>query len=141
MGMSIDRQFSFTAATGYGGVPNTRAVLTNAIATTPEFFMQGFAGGCIYLPANSPITLLSFYGAPWSAQGDWPAGWPQNPGAVAPVPTYYQLFNAAGAETFAPIVTTPPQVWALPTDCFGFASIKIVIAGASSAPVEMSFKG
>src|ERR1700722_18417634 len=100
MGVSIDRQFTqYSASIPISGANasgnNPRTLLTNALSTTPEIVMTGFAGGCIYLPASSPITLLAFYGAPWSL-GECPNGYPQYPGAAPPVPTFYQLFNSSG---------------------------------------------
>ncbi len=140
MGVSIDRQYNQYPATIVGGAQNPRTLLTSVLATTPEIVMTGFAAGCIYLPASSAITGLAFYGSPWST-GEWPSGFPQGSGLNPPTPTFYQLYNSSGAQAFSPIVTTPGQAWALPSDIFAFSSIKIVITGASSAPVELSFKG
>lgn len=93
--------------------------LTNALGTTTEIDTSTAAGGNVLIPAGSPITSLTYYGA--SAPG----------GAYVAV---QDQFGSAVTQTVA-----AGKGYPLPDACFGYAAIKLV--ANTSANVELSLKG
>jgi len=116
-----------------------QANLTAVLATTPEIQMDEFVGGTIYIPTNSKITALAFYGAPYPSSL-------ANDSINLPAPVFYQLFygpTATSPNTAITMSVTAGDCYNLPPDIFGFGSIKMVATLSSGAVgnCELSLKG
>ncbi len=103
--------------------------LTTSSTTTPEIGFGEFAGGTVFIPANSSITLLTFYGAPFQV------GW--NSIAPSAVQNYLPLYSLSGSAITLTVVAG--QCYPLPPECFGLGGLKI--KGDQTGSVDISLKG
>jgi len=97
--------------------------ITATLATTPPFSFGNFAGGQVYVPANSSLTTLTWYSAA-TADGTFT---PVQDGASTP---------AAVTSTVTP--STTGCNCKIPADCFACAFLKVV--GNAAETIGLSLK-
>ena len=96
--------------------------LNTAEGTTPEIDFRGFAGGMIYIPGGSSITLLTYWTSASPADGTG---------------TYIPLQDIGGVAVTQIVAAT--KAYPLPEALFGAGSLKIVVNTAGD--VDLSLKG
>jgi hypothetical protein len=111
-GVQIIRQFVYRTL--------KKITLQTTLGATPEIPMGQWSSGSIYIPVGSPITTLTFFGAP-RAQADPD---PDTPAPLPnPPPTYYALFTGAGAAVT--LTVAAGNCYTLPPDCNSLGALKI----------------
>jgi len=99
--------------------------LTTDATTTPiiEFGQDGYAGGRIFIPAGSSITLLTFHDAP---SGD-----------DTFLPSQYQV-DSSGAPAALTIAVAAGKSYSVPSGLFGAGAFRIEVDVAGTVDVSLS---
>jgi hypothetical protein len=118
------------------GTKATQLSLTTAVGTSTDIPFGEFNGGCIYIPAGSTITSLTFYAAPRQASDPDPSVPAQQGNAPAAL-TYYQLANPSFPAGIT-LAVAAGFAYDLPSDVAGIASLRIV--GNNAGAVELTLK-
>lgn len=111
----------------------SQLALTDTLGTTPDIPFEEFVGGTIYIPAGSPITTLTFFGSPRQKGDNDPVKSAFDPDTAL---VYYALTNSIGVAVT--LTVGAGKCYNLPTDIFGFGSMKITVN--SNGVAELSKK-
>lgn len=100
-------------------VPLPNVTVATAVASSEEILFKEFSGGCVYVPAGSSITTLTWYTA--SESGG----------------TYLPASDEDGVAVTQTVAHT--NAYAIPSALFGCACLKI--KGNAAGTVDIVLKG